>query len=307
MKNRFEFSALTPWQTATPGPVLRGRRLDAGGTTIHFLSGNGFCGGVYWPMLRPFLPDYDLFLHDIEGHGQSEAGKDFSGVDAVVDRIYAVMQEQGLVGRPLVGMGHSFGSQLTVLLAARHPGLFKALVLTDPILFPPLVWLGLRAVAALGQHPFGKAARKRRSRWPNRAEALSRLRGRGIYQGWPDEALDCFIEHATRDEGGERVLCCPTEIEAQIFEQPAFPWFAWRKLDMPVLFLRGAQSYGFFPLAERWAKALGQNIFFKQTPGGHCFMQEHPETAADLIATFLAEHASKGHVTERHAPPSPHQ
>lgn len=287
-QSMFPFDALTPWQTRTPGPVLRGRRLDANGTVLHFLSGNGFCGGVYWPMLRRFLPDYDLFLHDIEGQGASAAPARFSGVNAVLDRLYAVMQEQGLVGRPLIGMGHSFGSQLTVLLAARHPGLFKALVLTDPILFPPLIWLGVRSASALGRHPLGAGTRRRRDAWPARNEVLAHLRGRGIYKGWTEEALECFVDHATREQGGQRVLCCPKEIEAQIFEQPAWPWNAWRKLELPVLFIRGAQSYPFFPAAERWARMVKPGTVFMQLTGGHCFMQENPPAAAAAIKEFLS-------------------
>lgn len=284
------FAELPRWQSATPGghgPVVRGRHGRGGDQTIHFLSGNGFCGGVYWPWLRGLLPDYSLFLHDIEGHGESDAPENFSGVNAVVDRIAAVIHEQGLAGKSLIGMGHSFGSQLTVLLAARHPGLFKALVLTDPILFPPLLWLGFRGLGLVHQHPFGNAARRRRDVWPTREAAASHLRGRGIYQGWAEEAFMSFVDHAMHERDGQWALRCPKEIEAQIFEQPAYPWNAWRKLDMPILFLRGAQSYSFFPLAEKWARMLRPRTQFGQLPGGHCFMQEDPAAAALAVRDFL--------------------
>lgn len=282
------FDELSRWQSATPGTVLRGRRADGAGDTIHFIHGNGFCGGVYWPMLRQFLPQHGLFLHDVEGHGESEAPAEFSGVNAVVDRIAAVAHEQGLAEKPMIGMGHSFGSQLTVLAAARYPGLFKALVLTDPILFPPLIWLGIRAMSLLSQHPFGRAARRRRDTWPTREAAMNHLRGRGIYQGWSEEAFTCFIDYAMKEYEGQWVLRCPKEIEAQIFEQPAWPWNAWRKLDIPILFLRGAQSYSFFPPAERWARGLNRRVEFQQLPGGHCFMQEQPDAAALAMKDFLA-------------------
>jgi pimeloyl-ACP methyl ester carboxylesterase len=283
-----DFAALERWQSATPGPLLRGRRAAGRGPVLHFLSGNGFCGGVYWPWLRRFLPQYGLFLHDIEGQGESDAGARFSGVDAVVERIAAVIAEQGLADQPLIGVGHSFGAQLTVLLAARHPQLFRALVLTDPILFPPALWLGVRAMSLFGQHPFGKAARRRRERWPTRADAETHLRGRGIYRGWTEEAFQCFVDHAMEARGGEWVLRCPREIEADIFEQPAWPWSAWRKIRVPVLFLRGAQSYPFFPLAERWARWLNPSVQIEQLPGGHCFMQEDPAAAHGAVAGFLA-------------------
>ena len=72
------------WESrAGEGPVLRGRRVDGSGPTIHFLPGNGFCGGVYWPFLKRFAPDRSLFLHDIEGHGASDAPAHFSGIGPI--------------------------------------------------------------------------------------------------------------------------------------------------------------------------------------------------------------------------------
>src|SRR3546814_14879295 len=80
-----------------------------------------------------------------------------------------------------------------------------------------------------------RAARRRRDRWPSREEAWTRLHDRGIYRGWRDDAFDCFIEHATRDEDGERALTCPTWLEAEIFDPPVYPWHALRQLQCPEL------------------------------------------------------------------------
>src|SRR3546814_9423117 len=41
--------------SAGHGPTLRGRRYDGPATTLHFVHGNGFCGGVYWPMLQQLM------------------------------------------------------------------------------------------------------------------------------------------------------------------------------------------------------------------------------------------------------------
>ena len=290
------------WESrAGEGPVLRGRRIDARGATIHFLPGNGFCGGVYWQFLRRFLPErgpppgspggYGLFLHDIEGHGESDAPPHFSGIGAIARRIPQVMQEQGLRdGRALVGMGHSFGAALTLKVAADNPGLFKALVLLDPIVFPTPVWLGVRALAALGLHPMVKAAQRRRREWPSRQECLDRLRGRGIYEGWTEESLADFVDSATRDEGGKRVLRCPPELEAEIYERPVYPWPSFKSLDIPILFLNGASSYPFFQPASRLAKRANPGVEVATVPGHHCFMLEDPADAHAAVAKFLAHH-----------------
>ncbi|HVT34429.1 MAG TPA: alpha/beta hydrolase [Nevskiaceae bacterium] len=283
------YGALARWQSsAGAGPVVRGRRASGDGDTIHFLSGNGFAGGVYWPFLRLFLPRHALVTHDIEGHGDSDAAENYSGTGAVIARIPQVMADLQLPATPLIGMGHSYGGALTLAVAARNPGLFRALVLLDPILLPWPAYWSMRMAALLHRHPMAESARRRRDRWASRVEAFERLRGRGIYAGWSDEALNCFIDYATRDAAdGTRVLCCPKGIEAQIFEQPVYPWRLLPKIEVPVLFLRGAQSYGFFAWAERLAQRANPRVRVQQIAGGHCFMQQDASAAHAAVQEFL--------------------
>lgn len=282
------YGQLARWESvAGEGPVLRGRRFDGTGPMIHFLSGNGFCGGVYWPMLRQFLPDYGLFTHDIEAQGDSDAPKDFSGVRAVLHRIPQVMADQKLLTGKLIGIGHSFGGALTLRVAAENPGLFKALVLLDPIVLPPQAFIGLKLMSLIGRHPLSRPTRRRRDTWPSREAVVESLRGRGAFKNWTEEALQCFAQYAIHEVSGEFRLACPKEIEAQIFENPVYPWSAFRKVRVPILFLRGATSYDFFPWAERLARRANPAIVFQQLPGWHCFMQEDPAAASRAIRTFL--------------------
>ena len=282
------YQDLARWESsAGEGPTLRGRRSDTAARTIHFLHGNGFCGGVYWPMLKQLLPDYGLFTHDIEGHGDSDAPATFSGVSSVVRRIPQVMADQNLVGGNLIGMGHSFGGALTLRVAAENPGLFKALVLLDPIILPPPAFIGLKLMSLIGRHPLSQPTRRRRDTWPSRVAVIENLRGRGAFKNWTAEALQCFAQYAIREVAGEFKLACPKEIEAQIFENPVYPWPAFRKVKVPILFLRGATSYEFFPWAERLARRANPAITFQQLPGWHCFMQEDPAAASQAIKEFL--------------------
>src|SRR3546814_704845 len=188
-------------------------------------------------MLQQLMPHYGLFCVDLEGHGDSDRPTHFSGSKAIARRIAPVIADQQPGGQALVGMGHSYGAALTVRAAAENPHLFRALVLLDPILLPTSLWLGTRLLARLGRNPMSRAARRRRDRWPSREEAWTRLHDRGIYRGWRDDAFDCFIEHATRDEDGERALTCPKWLEAEIFDHPVYPWHALRPLQCPVLFV----------------------------------------------------------------------
>ena len=44
----------------------------SGRPVIHFIHGNGYNGLVYWPLLRRLHEHYDLFISDIQGHGESD-------------------------------------------------------------------------------------------------------------------------------------------------------------------------------------------------------------------------------------------
>jgi len=285
------YEVLTALTESPAPPVWRGHRATGEGTALHFLHGNGFCGGVYWPFLSRFLPQHALFCSDIEGHGASEAPAQNSGAEAVLVRARQVIAEQGLDRALLVGMGHSYGAALTLRLAADHPQLFRAVVLLDPIVMPPPLWAGVRLSSLLGRNPIAQGARRRRERWPSREAALQHLQGRGIYAGWTLDAMRCFVDHALTPTGnGEEVrLACPRDIEATIFEHPIWPWRAFRRLQCPALFVYGESSYPFFPWAHRLAKAANPRIQFRRLPGGHCFMQQDPARAHEVVAEFLQQ------------------
>ncbi len=291
MNISLELPALTqPWYfDADGGPTLHGRTIEnPGKPLIHFLHGNGFCGAVYWNFLREFEQDYGLFLHDVQGHGDSEAGDGFPGWQPVVERTATVIRKHPLTaGRlPLIGMGHSFGASLTVFMAARHPELFRCLVLVDPVLFPPTLKMALRMIPSL--NPVVRKARTRTIHWPSREAAWSYLHQRGIFRGFPDEALACYIDHALAHEADGLHLKCPREFETQVFSSmPRGLWRAIASVKCPVFILHGEQSYPFVAKGAARAAKVNPNFKVQTTPGGHCFMIQHPQEAHRLVETFL--------------------
>ena len=46
---------------------------------LHFLHGNGLSSLTYAPMLRHLSEHFDLFLSDVQGHGDSDHGSRFRG------------------------------------------------------------------------------------------------------------------------------------------------------------------------------------------------------------------------------------
>lgn len=286
-----DYRELAAWQwTDSDGITIRGRRREAadGAATLHWLSGNGFCGGVYWPFLRQLDARFGLITHDMAGHGEADPVEQFVGVSRTVERVRAGF-EQLAPSKPRVAIGHSFGAALSLRSVARGLIDCDALVLLDPIILPTRYWLATKASGKLRRNPMAQAARRRRAVWESADAARERLRDRGIYKGWRDEALDAFISHATCDTAEGRALVCAPELEAQIFENPLYLWRDIPKLDVPTLYVYGEKSYFFLaPSARRVRKRHAQTTV-QALPGGHCFMLEDPESSAQFVSDWLGE------------------
>ncbi|MCJ8169465.1 alpha/beta fold hydrolase [Atopomonas sediminilitoris] len=287
---------LISWSHAcSAGFTVRGQRsVPSGKPVLHFLHGNGFCGRVYSPLLALLAEHFDLFLSDVQGHGDSDHGGRFHGWNRTAELCVEAWQAfaEEYAGVPVYAVGHSFGGVLTSLIMAQHPSLFQRAVLMDPVLFTPKLIrvMALSDVVGLySRNKMATAARKRRRHWPNRAAVVEGLRGRGMFKGWTDEALWAFAEHALRDlDNGEVELKCRPSREAEVFGSfPRRLWSSLKKVQTPVQVIYGDRTYPFVGEAvQRW-RAINPLVRGLQVPGGHCFMQEQPSDSAQRVLAFL--------------------
>lgn len=287
---------LLPWAYSTCAQItLRGwHSTHSGKPVLHFLHGNGFCGRVYEPMLEHLSADFDLWLCDIQGHGDSDAGSRFLGwnrnAELAVEAFQAQRQMFGDVS--VYAAAHSFGGVLSSLMMAQHPRLFKRAVLLDPVIFTPSMQVLIKITERLGFTGFNTLAKKtavRRMHWPDRQAAYASLMGRGAFKGWTSEALTAFVDHALRpaEQGGVQLKCSP-QLEATIFSSAANGlWRALRQVQTPLLMLYGAETFPFvIKSAALWAHS-NSNVRTEQVGGGHCFMQQDPAAAAQQVRAFL--------------------
>jgi pimeloyl-ACP methyl ester carboxylesterase len=80
----------------------------------------------HWPEELMDLPDYNIYMLDLPGHGRS-SGSGRDSVAAYADAVAGVIDERGL--RQVALFGHSLGSAIVLTLALRRPAWLKALVL----------------------------------------------------------------------------------------------------------------------------------------------------------------------------------
>jgi pimeloyl-ACP methyl ester carboxylesterase len=101
---------------------------------IHGLGGNGeaILGGV---ADDPALGGHRSILIDLPGHGASDRPSDFSySLEAHAGAVAAVCAAAGVRDVDLVG--HSLGADISIVVAYRHPGLVRRLVISEANLDP---------------------------------------------------------------------------------------------------------------------------------------------------------------------------
>jgi pimeloyl-ACP methyl ester carboxylesterase len=267
------------------------------GARAHFLHGNGFCAGTYAPFIRHLVDDLNVVASDVRGHGGSDDPPvaQIRHWDIFAEDLKALIERR--LAPPVIGMGHSLGAVTTAICAARHPELFSALVLIDPVFLSPqrlrrltlLRWLGLDGVL-----PLVRGARRRRRRFQTKTEALNRFTsGRGIFKTWSPEFVHAYLECGLLVKDPQTaVLTCDPELEAQIFASiPADVWDYVSRLKGPVLAIRGGKSDVFTAEAEQHLTNLMPASEVVLMPGcGHFPPMEKPAETAAAILDFAGRH-----------------
>jgi len=197
----------------------------------------------------------------------------------------------------MIGIGHSMGGVFTLLAAVHRPDLFRAIVLIDPVIMPPvilaLLWL-MRRSGLSQRQPLVQGALRRRRVWPSRQACYDHYRSKPLFAKWPETNLRAYIDAGTRPTQDGRVeLVFPPEWEAHIFATP--PTDIWRyvpKLSAPVLVIRGEHSDTFRPQSQqRMARLLPGARFSLITDAGHLVPMERPEETGAAVLDFLQHFA----------------
>src|SRR5262245_3745384 len=193
-----------------------------------------------WDCVVAQLPEArHVIALDQRGHGRSAKVPPFNwdsfGADLAAFVVLLNLQR-------LIGVGHSMGGHAVVQAAARELRRFERLVLIDPVIMDPAHYEAMKEMREhhqLGDHPTAK----RNNQWQSWQAMFNRLRGRGSFAVWRDDALEDYCRYGLlpNPDGPDWMLACPPWVEASIYTgsagRPIFDLFA--TIDVPVVVLRG--------------------------------------------------------------------
>jgi pimeloyl-ACP methyl ester carboxylesterase len=265
------------------------------GTRLHFLHANGYPPGCYRTFLNLLQTQYQVFGMLLRPLWPNSNPKEIQDWKLFSEDL---LQFLGQMPSPVIGVGHSIGAIVTLRAALRDPGKFRALVLIDPVLFLPSFLIKWQIVRILGQadrlHPLIATAKKRRRTFDDLETVYHRYRGRTVFRYMSDENLRVYIEGVARktDNGSYELIYSP-EWEAQIYRTGMQDFDIWRdlsRLEVPTLFLRGAETDTFLEHAAKFIKQKQPNARVETLEKStHLVPLERPQEVFDIMQSFLKE------------------
>jgi pimeloyl-ACP methyl ester carboxylesterase len=278
-----------------PHPLSPAPYFDLGGNAypLHFLHANGYPPGCYKPLLELLQTEYHVFGMLLRPLWKDAKPDEIRSWHPLTDDLLQFLKDQT---EPVIGVGHSIGAIVTLRAALREPAKFRALVLIDPVLFVPGFVMNWQIVRSLGLgdrlHPLITGAMKRRRRFDDLETVYRSYRTRNIFRYITDENLRILIEGMTVSTAdGSYELVYSPDWEAQIYRTWLHDFDIWRelpKLQVPVLFIRGAETDTFMEKAARLVKRKQPKAQIQTLDRStHLLPLERPQEVFDIMQSFL--------------------
>ncbi|KAF2964676.1 hypothetical protein GQX73_g8903 [Xylaria multiplex] len=207
-----------------------------GDVTVIGAHANGFPKEVYEPLWADFHTESKkhgfrirgIWIADVAHQGQSgllnkdRLGNDPSWYDHARDLLYMTNVFRAEMPRPIIGIGHSFGSSILTCLSLIHARLFSALILLDPVIHRSLPTLA-------GAVDMTRLSTFRRNTWPTQDAAAAAFRRSPYYSTWDPRVLDSWIAHGVckvpGDASGDKVtLLTSRDQEVFSYFRPLYPY-----------------------------------------------------------------------------------
>lgn len=273
---------------------MRSFEFGGNGLPLHFLHANGYPPECYKPLLELLITEYRVFGMALRPLWENTRPEDIDDWYIFSHDLLRFLTPPQPV--PVIGVGHSIGAIVTLRAALRNPGKFRALILLDPVLFIPqrlVDWKVQRAKDSKAGTLI-QGALKRRREFTDLETLFAGYRDREIFRYLSDDHLRDYIKGITKPapNGGYELLYSP-EWEARIYFTSMQDFDIWNnlpKLEVPTLFLRGAETDTFLEDAATLVKQKQPKIVIKTLDRStHLLPLERPKEVFDIMQSFLRE------------------
>lgn len=264
--------------------------------TIVFSHANGFPAGTYRVLFEAWQAAGWRVLA-LPKFGHDERFPITSSWPRVRDELLAFVDEQAPRQRVCL-VGHSLGGYLSLLAAARRPGLASAIVLLDsPVLGG---WKAhsvhvLKLTGAIKRVSPGRVSQRRRERWPSADAALAHFQGKRAFAVWDPRVLADYVAAGTEPDpedaaGGVR-LAFRREVETRFYNtlpHNLAATLARHPPGCPIAYVAGTRSEEGRTVGLATTRALTHGRI-RWLEGSHLVPMEQPELTAATVLELLGE------------------
>ncbi len=276
---------------STDGVKIALHDFGGHGSPVLLSHATGFHAHCWEPMAVELRERHHVMGFDHRGYGDAEtvdpAGIEWRqyGNDALT-AARELSARHG--GAPVVGVGHSMGGASLLMASLIEPGLFSALFVFEPIVFPPPE----PGDAERAPNPLAGGARKRKSVFESHDAALANFASKPPMASFHPMAREAYVRHGFRPrEDGTVELKCLPEHEARTYETGGThsTWNDLRQVTVPTWVVSGAPA-PFQPsgIAARIAESIPGARYVQFDDMGHFGPLEKPSVLATLVETTLA-------------------
>jgi pimeloyl-ACP methyl ester carboxylesterase len=273
--------------------------LNFGGTgkELLFLHANGYPPDCYKPLLSRLAENFHITAMVQRPLWSDSNPEDIDDWHILTEDLLHYMTAH--YSTPIACVGHSMGGIALLRAALREPERFKAIVLLDPVLFPPYFIRMWQIVFGMGLgeqiHPLIKNAKNRRRRFDDLDKLFSGYRRKPVFRYMDDESLRAYVQGiACAMDGGDYRLCYSADWEVRIYvtgvRRDMDIWRGLPKLEVPTLIIRGAETDTFWErtgkLVKRKQPKVRVEMLEKST---HLLALERPIGIAKIIQSFFEE------------------
>ena len=204
--------------------------------SVLFSHATGFHGRCFNSTAALLADSAHCYSFDYRGYGDATLPHDWKVTwSGYGDDAQIVAQHVANQSGPSIAFGHSMGGAALVMAALRKPELFRALVLFEPIIFPPIV---REKGDAGGPSPLSEGARRRRSTFASFDEAIANYSSKPPLNVFQPEVLNDYVRFGFNSNADSTVtLKCNPDHEARTYESGAIHE-TWN--DLAILRLPGS-------------------------------------------------------------------
>lgn len=262
--------------------------------TMLLLHATGFHARCWDATVSALPGDQHIIAVDLRGHGRSYRPDSLSDWMATAQDIVALVHD--LITAPVIAVGHSMGGYIAACAAAIAPDKFAQLLLVDPVMLVPEIYVVApdSAAGSPNDHPVAR----RRNAWESPEQMIAHFANREPYAHWRADVLADYCTYSLVPSATAKglELACPPALEASAYmgawRNNPYLWIGEVACPTTILRARNAErknamDFSSSPTAPDLSKSFADARDLHWPDVSHFIPMEAPERLAALIMQIL--------------------